>query len=262
MADGARLADAATVEFGEPAGPRKSTVRLGRRRVIRFLAATGATVGMILAGPAAAEMSAAASIAECDGLAAHPNDPNKVGPGVVFDRVDGPAAIESCGRALTENPGNPHVMFTLGRANERVKRFDEAARLYKLAADQGNAAAQTNLGTLYALGSGGLTKDDREAARLYKLAADQGFASAQTDLGIFYEQGRGGFAKDDRQAARLYKLAADQGHARGQNYLAVFYRDGRGGLEKDEHEAVRLFRLAAEQGDDNAKRNLAQLGIR
>jgi TPR repeat protein len=58
--------------------------------------------------------------------------------------------------------------------------------------------------------------DDREAARLYKLAADQGNAAAQAYLGIFYEQGRGGLPKDDREAAHLYKLAADQGNVYAQ----------------------------------------------
>ena len=45
----------------------------------------------------------------------------------------------------------------------------------------------------------------------FKLAADQGNVFAQTNLGFFYEQGRGGLLKDDREAARLYKLAADRG---------------------------------------------------
>jgi TPR repeat protein len=45
--------------------------------------------------------------------------------------------------------------------------------------------------------------DDREAARLYKLAADQGNASAQYNLGVFYESGRGGLPQDDCEAACL-----------------------------------------------------------
>jgi TPR repeat protein len=53
------------------------------------------------------------------------------------------------------------------------------------------------------------------AARLYKLAADQGSPLGQTNPGVLYELGRGGLAKDDWQAARLYKLAADQGYATG-----------------------------------------------
>jgi TPR repeat protein len=57
-----------------------------------------------------------------------------------------------------------------------------------------------------------LPKDDREAARLFKLAADQGNADAQTNLGIFYANGRGGLPRDDREAARLFKHAADKGN--------------------------------------------------
>jgi TPR repeat protein len=48
----------------------------------------------------------------------------------------------------------------------------------RLAADQGYAAAQNNPGD----GFGGLSKDDCEAARLFKLAADQGNAKAQAAL--------------------------------------------------------------------------------
>jgi len=64
-------------------------------------------------------------------------------------------------------------------------------------------------------------KHDREAARLYKLAADQGNADAQFNLGLFYEHGRGGLPKDDREAARLFKLAADQGYAVAQSSRRV-----------------------------------------
>jgi TPR repeat protein len=48
----------------------------------------------------------------------------------------------------------------------------------------------------------GLPKDEREAARLYKLAADEGNASARAYLGDFYEFARGGLAKDVGEAAR------------------------------------------------------------
>ena len=132
----------------------------------------------------------------------------------------------------------------------------EAARLYKLAADQGNAAGAKQSRDLLRAGRGGLPKDDREAARLYKLAADQGNASAQNNLGVFYAEGRGGLPKDDREAARLYKLAADQGNAAAQYNLGVFYAQGRGGLPKDDREAARLYKLAADQGNASAQYNL------
>jgi hypothetical protein len=47
-----------------------------------------------------------------------------------------------------------------------------AARLYRLAADQGRAEAQYNLGVMHANGQG-VAQDDAEAVRLYRLAADQ-----------------------------------------------------------------------------------------
>jgi TPR repeat protein len=72
---------------------------------------------------------------------------------------------------------------------------------------------------LWDLGTEG-PQDDREAARLYKLAADQGNADAQNNLGNFYRDGRGGLPQDDREAARLYRLAADQGNADAQANLA------------------------------------------
>ena len=51
-----------------------------------------------------------------------------------------------------------------------------------MSADQGNALGQANLGFAYLRGLGGLPKDEREAARLYKLAADQGNTAAQIAL--------------------------------------------------------------------------------
>lgn len=85
-----------------------------------------------------------------------------------------------------------------------TKNVDEATRLYKLSAAQGDADAQNSLGKtnvltrrshrhcnfLFFIFEGdrymngiGLTKDEVEAARLYKLAADQGHADAQCNLG-------------------------------------------------------------------------------
>ena len=93
-------------------------------------------------------------------------------------------------------------------------------RLYRLAAEQGFAAAQSILGMLYSYGYAGLAKDEREAARLYRLAADQGDANAQLSLATFYRDGLGGLAKDDREAARLYRLAADRGYAIAQSASA------------------------------------------
>ena len=89
----------------------------------------------------------------------------------------------------------------------------EAVRLYGLAAAQGNADGQCNLGTCYEFGKG-VRQDKVEGARLYGLAAAQGEAVAQWNLGLCYEFGKG--VRQDRvEAARLYGLAAAQGDDEG-----------------------------------------------
>jgi TPR repeat protein len=99
-------------------------------------------------------------------------------------------------------------------------------------------------------------KDEAEAARLFRLAADQGVAAAQSDLGLMYYSGEG-VVKDLAQAARLFGLAADQGLADGQYNLGLLYFEGKG-VAKDEAEAARLFGLAADQGLAQAQHALAQ----
>jgi TPR repeat protein len=61
--------------------------------------------------------------------------------------------------------------------------YAEALRLYRLAAAQGLAAAQSNLGYMYHMGQG-VAPDRAEAIRWFRLAAAQGFAVAITSLNI------------------------------------------------------------------------------
>ena len=61
----------------------------------------------------------------------------------------------------------------------------------------------------------GVQQDHAESARLYRLAADQGEARAQFNLALMYEDGTG-VPQDHAEAARLYRLAADLGHAGAQ----------------------------------------------
>ncbi|MXX06074.1 MAG: protein kinase [Gammaproteobacteria bacterium] len=132
----------------------------------------------------------------------------------------------------------------------------EAARWYRLAAEQESRSAQFNLGLLYINGQG-VAEDATEAARLFRLAAEQGLARAQTSLGALYESGRG-VAEDATEAARWYRLAAEQGNAIAQTSLGLLYQNGRG-MAEDAAEAARWYRLAAEQGDAIAQLNLGNL---
>jgi TPR repeat protein len=64
----------------------------------------------------------------------------------------------------------------------------------------------------------GVRQDHAEAARLYRLAAAQGNANAQFNLGNMYYNGWG-VRQDHAEAVRLYRLAAAQGNAHAQHTL-------------------------------------------
>ena len=69
----------------------------------------------------------------------------------------------------------------LGVAKDDAKDHAEAVRWYRLAAAQGHAAAQFNLGHMLHRGQG-VAQDYAEAVRWYRLAAAQGDAVAQFNL--------------------------------------------------------------------------------
>ena len=84
-----------------------------------------------------------------------------------------------------------------------------AARWYRMAAEQGTAGAQFNLGFMYYTGEGVL-KDDAEAVRWYRMAAEQGDAGAQYNLGVMYANGRG-VLKDATLAHMWLNIAGANG---------------------------------------------------
>ena len=123
-------------------------------------------------------------------------------------------------------------------------------RALHLAAEQGDASAQYDLGLRYGNGEGVL-KDDAEAVRWYRLSADQGNASAQNNLGLRYGNGQG-VLKDEAEAVRWYRLSADQGNATAQYNLGINYSNGEGVL-KDSVLAHMWFNIAGANGNEAAR---------
>jgi len=124
------------------------------------------------------------------------------------------------------------------------------------AAQQGNPAAQADLGWRYSNGEG-VHKDYHQAFIWYRKAAEQGNVYAQDSLGWMYINGLG-TPKDDKQAAVWLRKAAQQGDADAQNYLGVLYEQG-WGVNKDFTQALDWYRKAAKQGDTEAPKNLKAL---
>ncbi|HAK56729.1 MAG TPA: hypothetical protein DCP38_14775 [Acidobacteria bacterium] len=111
-------------------------------------------------------------------------------------------------------------------------------------AEQGDPAAQNELGSRYYAGRG-VEKDEVEALRWVRLSAEQGYGPAQYNLGLMYFRNRGveGASENDEAAARWYRLAADQGYPPAQAGLAYMYEYG-AGIEKDEVAAYMWLELA------------------
>mmetsp|Transcript_41360 Transcript_41360/g.102049 ORF Transcript_41360/g.102049 Transcript_41360/m.102049 type:complete len:125 (+) Transcript_41360:168-542(+) len=87
-----------------------------------------------------------------------------------------------------------------------------------------------------------MPQNDDEAARLYRRAAEQGHLISQQSLGVCYEQCRG-ILQDNREAALLFGLAAYQGEAQALN-LGILCASGRG-VSQDDREAARLALFVA-----------------
>ena len=111
-------------------------------------------------------------------------------------------------------------------------------------ANAGDTAAQLDLGRMYAIGDG-VPQDQAEAAKWYRLAAEQGNEVGQYNLGVMYGTGLG-VTQDYVEAYIWYRLAAEQGFAPAQYNLGNWFDTGEG-VPRDYDEAVKLFRLAAEQ---------------
>jgi TPR repeat protein len=136
------------------------------------------------------------------------------------------------------------------------QNYPEAMRWFRKAADQGNAAAQNKIGVLYANG-GGVPRNYAEAMHWFHLAAAQGYAAAQDNIGSLYENGSG-VPQDYAEAMRWLRMAADQGYAVAQNKIGVMYQRG-WGVSPNYAEAMRWYQMAANQGYAPAQVNIGRL---
>jgi len=130
--------------------------------------------------------------------------------------------------------------------------YPQAAKYYKMAADQGQRDGEFGLAVRYVTGQG-VTKDDGEAVHWFKAAADQGHADAQYDLATMYEVGQG-TETDLPLAVYYYKLAAQQGVVKAQYRLGILLTKGQG-IEADRVSAYKWFMLS----QDSIKQSATEL---
>ena len=132
----------------------------------------------------------------------------------------------------------------------------ETIHWLKLAADQGYAPAEYELGRIYLYGRG-IPADYRQALLWEKKAALQGQRDAQRDVAFIYERGLG-VQGDPREAALWNRKAAEQGEPQAQLHLAEALENGNG-VPVNLTEAQSWYLKAARQDISKAQLRIAQL---
>jgi len=120
--------------------------------------------------------------------------------------------------------------------------YATSIRLMLPYAEQGNPAAQFNIGLRY-YGGEGVAKDYLIAADWFKKAADQGDGMAQYNLAGMYFIGQG-VSRNHTIAAEWFGKAADNGVIRAQFSLGAMYANG-DGMAQDYVKAYRLLHMVA-----------------
>jgi len=147
----------------------------------------GGLIGFVLiAAPAKAD----AVITECDRLAAHPEDPQKVTPGVHQNDIDYPKAIAACEQALQANPRDPRARYQLARVLFYTNQNERAVAEMKLAADAGHIQAQYIFATFIARNRPFAPTDICLAEQYWRQAATAGRQAARVQYVRFTLQKR------------------------------------------------------------------------
>ena len=103
---------------------------------------------------------------------------------------------------------------------------EEAARLYKEAAEAGDIEAQKSIAYLYWMGKG-VPENNAQSAKWYHEAAEAGDIEAQKSIAYLYWMGKG-VLEDNESAASWYLCAAIEGDTEAQKSLSFLYQKGKG----------------------------------
>lgn len=114
------------------------------------------------------------AVTECDRLASHGSDPERVAPGVSQSGMRKAAAIAACLADTSVQPENRRLRYLLGRAYFYSGRAEDAMPHLIFSADAGHRQAQFVLGYIYDGGLQGVEQDRCKAEALWLRSARQG----------------------------------------------------------------------------------------
>lgn len=131
-------------------------------------------VPLALSAPAYADNH---KITECDHLVSHPEDPDRVAPGV--EDVLLFAGEAACREAVKNDPDNRRLRYQLGRVLFYGGKTEESLPHLNFAAEEGSMQAQFVLGYITDEGLQGIKKDTCKVEDLWVRSARQGRFAAR-----------------------------------------------------------------------------------
>ncbi|MBL8642802.1 MAG: hypothetical protein JNK21_02630 [Rhodospirillaceae bacterium] len=121
---------------------------------------------------------AAENITTCDKLAAHPEDPDRIAPGV--DKVpDLKAAIAACEADVAKDMNNRRLRYQLARVLFYDQQTEKSLPHLRFAADAGSQQAQFVLGYIIDEALQGVKREPCKVEDLWLKSARQGRMAAQ-----------------------------------------------------------------------------------
>src|SRR5579871_275273 len=155
--------------------------------------------------------------------------------------------------------GNPQAMFQLGKMYENglgvPQDFQQARQFYQGAINSGNTDAMISLGGMYEWAhekSKEYPKDYPKARQLYEQAHLSGSSKAAWRIGYMYELAHGFPRPDYQQAADWYEKGVAARDGDAMFRLGYLYEKGRG-VKKDDEQARQWYTKAADAGSESAK---------
>lgn len=127
------------------------------------------------------------------------------------------------------------------------REYEDAFRLYKQSADNGNPEAMHNVAVML-LQPLGCLQDVKLAIDYYVKASEAGYNPSTYNLGHMNYMGNLNGKVNKPVAAGFFKIAADKGHPESAHYLGLMYKDG-DGVPQDSVKAIEYMRIAATKAD-------------
>ncbi len=192
--------------------------------------------------------AAAEAAAQCETLAAHPEDTTSALPGVAIKQLktQADAAIDACLEALQD--GAPTHAFSLGRAYYAAGDMANTATYFAQAAAQGHVLATYWMGIGYRDGDFDLEKDWRKALPYFERPTQKDHGDSQLALGQIYAW-QSQDAAQKNQALEVLNHAWGLGKSRAVLDIAKMYETGTG-VFKDVNEAKWHYRMIAGSTSD------------